>query len=97
MSGAITPLPQYAFMAWCLVKHRDNFTFTLPYLFACLLHIHQTEKSRPELHYLSISLMEISGVKHLSFINSKNNFPCCFLQFCNLVSHTKGRIQNQGV
>jgi hypothetical protein len=28
MSGAIHPLPQYAFMAWCLVKHRDNFTFT---------------------------------------------------------------------
>jgi hypothetical protein len=27
MRGAITPLPQYAFMAWCLVKHRDNFTF----------------------------------------------------------------------
>jgi hypothetical protein len=25
MSGAIPPLPQYAFMAWCLVKHRDNF------------------------------------------------------------------------
>jgi hypothetical protein len=24
MSGAIPPLPQYAFMAWCLVKHRDN-------------------------------------------------------------------------
>jgi hypothetical protein len=32
MSGAIPSLPQYAFMAWCLVKHRDNFTFTLPYL-----------------------------------------------------------------
>jgi hypothetical protein len=31
MSGAIPPLPQYAFMAWCLVKkHKDNFTFTLP-------------------------------------------------------------------
>jgi hypothetical protein len=28
MRGAILPLPQYAFMAWCLVKHRDNFTFT---------------------------------------------------------------------
>jgi hypothetical protein len=25
MSGAIPPHPQYAFMAWCLVKHRDNF------------------------------------------------------------------------
>jgi len=30
MGGAIPPLPQYAFMAWCFVKHRDNFTFTLP-------------------------------------------------------------------
>jgi len=22
------PLPQYVFMAWYLVKHRDNFNFT---------------------------------------------------------------------
>jgi hypothetical protein len=28
MHGAIPPLPQYVFMARCLVKHRDNFTFT---------------------------------------------------------------------
>jgi len=30
MRGAIPPLPQYAFMAWCSVKkdHRDNFNFT---------------------------------------------------------------------
>jgi len=28
MHGAIPPLPQYIFMAWRLVKHRDNFTFT---------------------------------------------------------------------
>jgi hypothetical protein len=27
MRGAIPPLPQYAFMAWYLVKHRDKFTF----------------------------------------------------------------------
>jgi hypothetical protein len=27
MNGAIPPLLQYVFMAWCLVKHRDNFTF----------------------------------------------------------------------
>jgi hypothetical protein len=25
-----TSTPQYAFMAWYLAKHRDNFTFTLP-------------------------------------------------------------------
>jgi hypothetical protein len=30
MCEAIPPLPQYSFMAWCLVKQRDNFTFTLP-------------------------------------------------------------------
>jgi len=24
--GAIPQLPQYVFMAWCLGKHRDNFT-----------------------------------------------------------------------
>jgi hypothetical protein len=29
MSGAIHSLPQYDFMAWCLLKHRDNFTFYL--------------------------------------------------------------------
>jgi hypothetical protein len=28
MRGAIPPLPQYVFMAWCLVKHKENFTCT---------------------------------------------------------------------
>jgi hypothetical protein len=34
MCGAIPPFSQYAFMAWYLLKHRDNFTFTftLPYI-----------------------------------------------------------------
>jgi hypothetical protein len=27
MRGSIHPLLLYVFMAWCLVKHRDNFTF----------------------------------------------------------------------
>jgi hypothetical protein len=34
MRGVISPLPQHAFMAWCLVKRRDNFIFTL------ILHIY---------------------------------------------------------
>jgi hypothetical protein len=29
MRGAIPPLSQYVFMAWCLVNHRDNSTFIL--------------------------------------------------------------------
>jgi hypothetical protein len=33
MRGAISPLPQYAFMAWCLVKHRDKFAFALTFTF----------------------------------------------------------------
>jgi hypothetical protein len=42
MREAMLPLPQYVFMGWCLVKHRDNFTFTfckiydLHYLFCQL-------------------------------------------------------------
>jgi len=27
MRGATLPVPQYVFVAWCLVKHRDSFTF----------------------------------------------------------------------
>jgi hypothetical protein len=32
MSGDIPPLPQYVPVAWCLLKHRENFTFTLTVL-----------------------------------------------------------------
>jgi hypothetical protein len=38
MSGAVYPLPQYAFMVWCLVKHRDNFTFTFYFYHAMETH-----------------------------------------------------------
>jgi hypothetical protein len=34
-----TPLPQYVFMAWCLVKHRDNFTFTFILFFRCVISL----------------------------------------------------------
>jgi hypothetical protein len=27
MHGVIPPFPQHVFMAWCLVKNRDNSTF----------------------------------------------------------------------
>jgi len=27
MRGTTPPLPQYVFMVWCSVKHRDNFSF----------------------------------------------------------------------
>jgi len=44
MYGAIPPLLQYTFMAWCLVKHRD-FTFTLP-IFVCNELLEASDKVR---------------------------------------------------
>jgi hypothetical protein len=32
-----TSTPQYVFMAWCLVKHGDNFTFTFIFSYFNLL------------------------------------------------------------
>jgi hypothetical protein len=29
-AGSYTSTPQYVFMAWCSVKHWDNFIFTYP-------------------------------------------------------------------
>jgi hypothetical protein len=36
-----TSISQYVFMAWCLVKHRDNSTFTLPCYIMTLFHLHR--------------------------------------------------------
>jgi hypothetical protein len=40
MRGAIPPLPQYVFMAWCLVKHSDNFT-SLPF-YVIIIQLEET-------------------------------------------------------
>jgi len=37
MRRAIPPLPQYVFMAWCLDKHKDNFTLILSSRIICSL------------------------------------------------------------
>jgi hypothetical protein len=39
MRGAVLPLPQYVFMAWCFVKHRD-FTFTCAPRSSLVLALH---------------------------------------------------------
>jgi hypothetical protein len=31
MRGVIPLLPQYAFMAWCLIKHKDYITLNVHY------------------------------------------------------------------
>jgi hypothetical protein len=42
MSGTIPPLPQYAFIAWCSVKHRDNFLLYLNFVWIFHLPMHAT-------------------------------------------------------
>jgi hypothetical protein len=39
--GAVPPLPHYVFMAWNLVKHRDNFTFNRQGLYGTKLSSQQ--------------------------------------------------------
>jgi hypothetical protein len=42
MRGAVLPLPQYVFIAWSLVKHRDNFTFIF-YLYILIKPVEAAE------------------------------------------------------
>jgi len=57
---------QYAFMAWCLVKHRDNFTLRLPSLqYSCSLQefqieIFSTVKQEPS-YCVDVATVESSG------------------------------------
>jgi hypothetical protein len=59
MTGAIPLLPQYAFMAWCLVKHRDNFTFILNSL--SLTSVSHYLMTLFQLHWLSPSNGVVTG------------------------------------
>jgi hypothetical protein len=56
MRGAIPPLPQYVFMAWCLVEHRDNFTFYLKQLelkdYTPLFYVVAIRREAADLKYL---------------------------------------------
>jgi hypothetical protein len=52
MSGAIHPFPQYAFMAWCSVKNRDNFTFYV--IFPTQLGLNQRDTLSPLLFNFAV-------------------------------------------
>jgi hypothetical protein len=63
MRGAIHPLPQYAFMAWCSVNHRDNFTFYLFY------NINSITDNYQNCFMAMISVLDLHTFKR-SFINN---------------------------
>jgi hypothetical protein len=45
MRGAIPPLPQQVFMAWYLVKHRDNFTLPVPYPYSTYVGVSKSVRT----------------------------------------------------
>jgi hypothetical protein len=64
MRGAIFVLSQYAFMGWCLIKHRDNFTFTFTFTSTTdsyhkkvwsIWHVHELSLSPPPRPTLNLS------------------------------------------
>jgi hypothetical protein len=52
MLGAIPPLHPYVFMAQCLVKHRDNSTFTFNFIYFHIFRVGEEEN-------IKISLKEM--------------------------------------
>jgi hypothetical protein len=47
--------PQYIFMVWCSVKHRDNFTFTLPNYYCYYLLYSQPLHFDLQFHYNNVT------------------------------------------
>jgi hypothetical protein len=86
MRRSIPPLPQYVFMAWCLVKHRDDFTFTFTFTFtrlfprfrdftlwACVFQISGQKGRSKSLRTESITKHTLYNNKHSLRSNTKGN------------------------
>jgi hypothetical protein len=58
MRRAIPPLPQYVYMAWCLVRHRDSFAFYLYLVPAYMLRTWQnvTKRTLTNIHTTELQL-----------------------------------------
>jgi hypothetical protein len=69
MSGAIHPLPQYAFMAWCLVKSTGT-TLPLPYCYVILEFIYSLIKEIIAGFHLVIWNQNILGSEDTKLQNS---------------------------
>jgi hypothetical protein len=89
MRGALPPLPPYLFMAWCLVKHRDNFTFTFIFksgvafsdMMSIYDHYYFCRIQRPgvRVQWLAISIDFPFRLGHFKIANSDNPEVFMFL------------------
>jgi hypothetical protein len=74
MRGAIPPLPQYLFLAWCLVKHSDNFTFTFNPRFHAFL-----DRDFPDCWTGKVG--PIPWLPHTVVLISMDSFFCGFVKY----------------
>jgi hypothetical protein len=57
MRGAIPPIPQYVFMAWCLSQHGNNFNFYLHlFYFPCIFLFYFPVKRKNGYEIAALSL-----------------------------------------
>jgi hypothetical protein len=56
-----TSTPQYVFMAWCLVKHRDSFTHDL-FLYVGVFRSFRTGRLESELQMIQLSATRCSSI-----------------------------------
>jgi hypothetical protein len=89
MRGAVTPLPLYVFIAWCLVKHRDTFIFTLPMLSA---HVRQLPSAIMGQYNYRVCLRTTLPLQsHQHFTRRVKNLECIGAQ---IHSHVRWNIQH---
>jgi len=108
MRGAISLLPQYAFMAWCLVKHRDNFTFTFTcrskvtyILHECGVEIYRFYFRRfPNLLYVKWYIMKILMTLQFYICLDKVwniRFMCGIMFLYKWTSSSVGNLKSQNI
>jgi hypothetical protein len=80
MSGDVPPLPQYAFMAWCSVKHRDNFTFTYEgWYFKTAMHTKWLDKQHNVSRSVTVPVLQTVGEVISELLIVINSYSMCLV------------------
>jgi hypothetical protein len=95
MRGAIPPLAQYAFMAWYLVKHRENFSLSQKWKYGS----HRRKSCRNNLaESLTVLQTEICLMIMVNINNRKVNIYSLTVKMgcCEMVPHIQALLAQRG-
>jgi len=97
MIGAINPLPQYAFMAWCLVKAQGLYLFTF---YPFVLHappISSSLTDYPNNIWCSVQVMKLLIFFHTYKRSSIHTMGCIvFDRDCEVARNFSGQCERRG-